>query len=70
MSNNLAKIVEARKDVEQLKMEVNIDRLKVSVVVSDMLSFCQSHFVSDPLVSPLPSAENPFRDKRLACVVL
>ncbi|XP_071981558.1 dapper homolog 3-like isoform X4 [Engystomops pustulosus] len=70
MSNNLAKIVEARKDVEQLKMEVNIERMKVSVVVSDILSFCQSHFISDPLVSPVPAAENPFRDKRLVCAVL
>ncbi|XP_069799090.1 guanine nucleotide-binding protein G(I)/G(S)/G(O) subunit gamma-8-like isoform X4 [Dendropsophus ebraccatus] len=70
MSNNLAKIAEARKDVEQLKMEVNIERMKVSVVVSDILSFCQSHSLSDPLVSPLPSAENPFRDKRLGCAVL
>lgn len=29
MSNNMAKIAEARKTVEQLKLEVNIDRLKV-----------------------------------------
>ncbi|XP_040298246.1 guanine nucleotide-binding protein G(I)/G(S)/G(O) subunit gamma-8-like isoform X5 [Bufo bufo] len=70
MSNNLAKIAEARKDVEQLKMEVDIERMKVSVVVSDMLSFCQSHCLSDPLVSPVPSVENPFRDKRLVCAVL
>ncbi|XP_063794500.1 guanine nucleotide-binding protein G(I)/G(S)/G(O) subunit gamma-8-like isoform X6 [Pseudophryne corroboree] len=70
MSNNLAKISEARKDVEQLKMEVNVNRMKVSVVVSEMLSFCQSHSLSDPLVSPVPSAENPFREKRLVCVVV
>lgn len=29
MSNNMAKIAEARKTVEQLKLEVNIDRMKV-----------------------------------------
>lgn len=29
MSNNMAKIAEARKAVEQLKLEVNIDRMKV-----------------------------------------
>lgn len=70
MSNNLVKIVEARKDVEQLKMEVDTDRMKVSVVVSELLSFCQSHSLSDPLVSPVPAPENPFRDKRLGCAVL
>lgn len=29
MSNNMAKIAEARKTVEQLKLEVNIERMKV-----------------------------------------
>lgn len=29
MSNNMAKIAEARKTVEQLKLEVNIDRMMV-----------------------------------------
>ena len=33
MSNNMAKIAEARKTVEQLKLEVNIDRMKVRVGV-------------------------------------
>ncbi|KAM8953582.1 guanine nucleotide-binding protein G(I)/G(S)/G(O) subunit gamma-8 [Pelodytes ibericus] len=70
MSNNMARISEARKTVEQLKMEVNINRMKVSLVVSEILSFCQSHSLSDPLVSPVPSAENPFKDKHLFCTVL
>lgn len=29
MSNNMAKIADARKTVEQLKLEVNIDRMMV-----------------------------------------
>ncbi|XP_040190912.1 guanine nucleotide-binding protein G(I)/G(S)/G(O) subunit gamma-8-like [Rana temporaria] len=70
MSINMAKIAEARKDVEQLKMEVNVNRMKVSVVVSDLMTFCQSHSVSDPLMAPVPAAENPFRDKRLVCIIL
>ncbi|XP_063289396.1 guanine nucleotide-binding protein G(I)/G(S)/G(O) subunit gamma-8 [Pelobates fuscus] len=70
MSNNMTKIAEARKTVEQLKMEVNVSRTKVSIVVSEILSFCQSHSLSDPLVSPVPAPENPFREKRLVCVVL
>ncbi|OCT66101.1 guanine nucleotide-binding protein G(I)/G(S)/G(O) subunit gamma-8-like [Xenopus laevis] len=70
MSNNMAKIAEARNAVEQLRMEVNIDRMQVSLVVSDILSFCQSHSPADPLVSSIPSAENPFREKHLICAVL
>lgn len=31
MSNNMAKIADARKTVEQLKLEVNIERMMVSL---------------------------------------
>ncbi|XP_055002220.1 guanine nucleotide-binding protein G(I)/G(S)/G(O) subunit gamma-8 [Sorex araneus] len=70
MSNNMAKIAEARKTVEQLKLEVNIDRMKVSQAAGELLAFCESHAKDDPLVTPVPAAENPFRDKRLFCVLL
>ncbi|XP_024647609.2 guanine nucleotide-binding protein G(I)/G(S)/G(O) subunit gamma-8 isoform X2 [Macaca nemestrina] len=70
MSNNMAKIAEARKTVEQLKLEVNIDRMKVSQAAAELLAFCETHAKDDPLVMPVPAAENPFRDKRLFCVLL
>lgn len=37
MSNNMAKIAEARKTVEQLKLEVNIDRMKVHRPVGEIV---------------------------------
>ncbi|KAJ6663900.1 hypothetical protein lerEdw1_009981 [Lerista edwardsae] len=67
MSNNMAKIAEARKTVEQLKLEVNIDRMKAA---ADLLAHCEAHAKEDPLVTPVPSSENPFREKRLFCIVL
>lgn len=70
MSNNMAKIAEARKTVEQLKLEVNIDRMKVSQAAAELLAFCETHAKDDPLVTPVPAAENPFRDKRLFCTLL
>ncbi|MEJ1286039.1 guanine nucleotide binding protein (G protein) gamma 8 [Cricetulus griseus] len=70
MSNNMAKIAEARKTVEQLKLEVNIDRIKVSQAAAELLAFCETHAKDDPLVTPVPAAENPFRDKRLFCTLL
>ncbi|ETE59159.1 guanine nucleotide-binding protein G(I)/G(S)/G(O) subunit gamma-8 [Pantherophis guttatus] len=70
MSNNMAKIAEARKTVEQLKLEVNIDRMKVSKAAADLLAYCEAHAKEDPLVTPVSSAENPFREKRLFCIVL
>ncbi|XP_075814971.1 guanine nucleotide-binding protein G(I)/G(S)/G(O) subunit gamma-8 [Microtus pennsylvanicus] len=70
MSNNMAKIAEARKTVEQLKLEVNIDRMKVSQAAAELLAFCETHAKDDPLVTPVPATENPFRDKRLFCILL
>ncbi|KYO42675.1 guanine nucleotide-binding protein G(I)/G(S)/G(O) subunit gamma-8 [Alligator mississippiensis] len=70
MSNNMAKIAEARKAVEQLKLEVNIDRMKVSKAAAELLAYCEAHAKEDPLVAPVPAAENPFREKRLFCVLL
>lgn len=39
MSNNMAKIADARKTVEQLKLEVNIERMMVSQHIMEMLKF-------------------------------
>lgn len=38
MSNNMAKIADARKTVEQLKLEVNIERMMVSHRMMEMQS--------------------------------
>lgn len=102
MSNNMAKIADARKTVEQLKLEVNIERmmvseerrrtpscllvgwddlyddlyddlfasLQVSKAAADLMAYCENHAKEDPLVTPVPSSENPFREKKLFCTVL
>ena len=36
MSNNMAKIADARKTVEQLKLEVNIERMMVSLHIVEV----------------------------------
>lgn len=38
MSNNMAKIADARKTVEQLKLEVNIERMMVSQHIMEVQS--------------------------------
>lgn len=43
---------------------------KVSQAAAELLAFCETHAKDDPLVTPVPAAENPFRDKRLFCVLL
>ncbi|KAJ7996692.1 hypothetical protein DPEC_G00239660 [Dallia pectoralis] len=49
MSNNMAKIADARKTVEQLKLEVNIERMMVSKAAADLMAFCEAHAKEDPL---------------------
>ncbi|XP_061608011.1 guanine nucleotide-binding protein G(I)/G(S)/G(O) subunit gamma-8 isoform X1 [Phyllopteryx taeniolatus] len=70
MSNNMAKIADARKTVEQLKLEVNIERMMVSRAAADLMAYCETHAKDDPLVTPVPSSENPFREKKIFCEIL
>ncbi|XP_061752516.1 guanine nucleotide-binding protein G(I)/G(S)/G(O) subunit gamma-8 isoform X1 [Nerophis ophidion] len=70
MSHNMAKIADARKTVEQLKLEVNIERMMVSKAAADLMAYCEAHAKDDPLVAPVPSSENPFREKKLFCEIL
>ncbi|XP_059422412.1 guanine nucleotide-binding protein G(I)/G(S)/G(O) subunit gamma-2-like isoform X1 [Carassius carassius] len=69
-TNNTAGIAQARKLVEQLKMEANIDRIKVSKAAADLTSYCEAHAKEDPLLSPVPASENPFREKKFFCAIL
>ncbi|XP_067830842.1 guanine nucleotide-binding protein G(I)/G(S)/G(O) subunit gamma-8-like [Heptranchias perlo] len=70
MPNLTAKIAEAREAVEQLKLEVHIDRMQVSKAAAELLAYCEEHAKEDPLVTPVPSSDNPFRDKKLMCAIL
>lgn len=45
-------------------------RPQVSQAAAELLAFCEAHAKDDPLVTPVPAAENPFRDKRLFCILL
>ncbi|KAK1882280.1 Transmembrane protein 45B [Dissostichus eleginoides] len=66
----MAKIADARKTVEQLKLEVNIERMMISKAAADLMAYCDAHAKEDPLVTPLASAENPFREKKIFCLTM
>nr|CAG9553461.1 heterotrimeric guanine nucleotide-binding protein 3C [Nomascus leucogenys] len=71
MSNNsTTSISQARKAVEQLKMEACMDRVKVSQAAADLLAYCEAHVREDPLIIPVPASENPFREKKFFCTIL
>ncbi|KAM5310233.1 putative guanine nucleotide-binding protein G(I)/G(S)/G(O) subunit gamma-14 isoform 2-T2 [Glossophaga mutica] len=62
-------IGQARRAVEQLRMEAGIDRMKVSKAASDLLQFCLEQAKSDPFLMGIPAATNPFKEKK-PCAIL
>ncbi|XP_042526507.1 putative guanine nucleotide-binding protein G(I)/G(S)/G(O) subunit gamma-14 [Dipodomys spectabilis] len=62
-------IGQARRAVEQLRMEAGIDRVKVSKAARDLLQFCTEQAKSDPFLVGIPAATNPFKEKK-PCAIL
>ncbi|XP_060002636.1 putative guanine nucleotide-binding protein G(I)/G(S)/G(O) subunit gamma-14 [Lagenorhynchus albirostris] len=62
-------IGQARWAVEQLQMEVGINRVKVSKAAADLLQFCTEQAESNPFLMGIPAATNPFKEKK-PCTIL
>ncbi|MBZ3891247.1 WD repeat domain-containing protein 83, partial [Sciurus carolinensis] len=62
-------IGQARRAVEQLRMEAGINRVKVSRAATDLLQFCTEQAKSDPFLVGIPAATNPFKEKK-PCAIL
>ncbi|KAG5843895.1 hypothetical protein ANANG_G00155750 [Anguilla anguilla] len=68
--NSTMSVGQARKLVEQLKIEASMCRIKVSKAAADLMAYCDAHACEDPLISPVPTSENPFREKKFFCALL
>lgn len=55
--------------MQQLRLEASIERMKVSKASADLMSYCEEHARSDPLLMGIPTSENPFKDKK-TCIIL
>ncbi|KAM6963362.1 guanine nucleotide-binding protein G(I)/G(S)/G(O) subunit gamma-12 [Aplochiton taeniatus] len=65
-SNNIS---QARRTVQQLRIEASIERVKVSKACADLMHYCGEHAKYDPLLMGIPASENPFKDKK-PCTIL
>ncbi|KAA0719030.1 Guanine nucleotide-binding protein G(I)/G(S)/G(O) subunit gamma-12 [Triplophysa tibetana] len=65
-SNNL---INARRTVQQLRVEASIERIKVSKASADLMRYCGEHAKYDSLLMGIPTSENPFKDKK-PCTIL
>ncbi|XP_035384288.1 guanine nucleotide-binding protein G(I)/G(S)/G(O) subunit gamma-12a [Electrophorus electricus] len=65
-STNMAN---ARRMVQQLRVEASIERIKVSKASADLMRYCGEHAKQDPLLMGIPASENPFKDKK-PCTIL
>ncbi|XP_048368684.1 guanine nucleotide-binding protein G(I)/G(S)/G(O) subunit gamma-3 [Sphaerodactylus townsendi] len=71
--NSTMSIGQARKMVEQIgeRSESRVlCRIKVSKAAADLMTYCDAHACEDPLITPVPTSENPFREKKFFCALL
>ncbi|XP_029365095.1 guanine nucleotide-binding protein G(I)/G(S)/G(O) subunit gamma-5 [Echeneis naucrates] len=72
MSNNSAassSLALAQKSVKQLRLEASVHRIKVSQAAAELKTFCLQNAHKDPLLTGVPSSDNPFRPPK-SCVLL
>ncbi|XP_061099964.1 guanine nucleotide-binding protein G(I)/G(S)/G(O) subunit gamma-12a [Conger conger] len=62
-------IAQARRTVQQLRIEASMERIKVSKASADLMHYCGEHAKYDPLLMGIPASENPFKDKK-PCTIL
>ncbi|KAL7978159.1 hypothetical protein Chor_005146, partial [Crotalus horridus] len=51
-------------------MSIGQARKMVSKAAADLMTYCDAHICEDPLISPVPTSENPFREKKFFCALL
>ncbi|KAG8595136.1 hypothetical protein GDO81_001431 [Engystomops pustulosus] len=57
------------RQVEQLKLEASVERIKVSQAAAELQQYCMQNACKDALLVGMPAGSNPFREPR-SCSLL
>lgn len=57
-----------REEIKQNKAYLEMDRMKVSQTIKDLVEHCEANYQSDLLLNPV--RDNPFRPKKSFCQIL
>ncbi|XP_032801597.1 guanine nucleotide-binding protein G(I)/G(S)/G(O) subunit gamma-T2-like [Petromyzon marinus] len=58
----------AQMEVEQLNIEVKLERLLVSKAAEDIKEYVDANAAEDPLIKGVPEDKNPFKEKG-GCII-
>ncbi|XP_078460814.1 guanine nucleotide-binding protein G(I)/G(S)/G(O) subunit gamma-T2-like [Lampetra fluviatilis] len=58
----------AQMEVEQLNIEMKLERLQVSKAAGDIKEYVESNAAEDPLIKGVPEDKNPFKEKG-GCII-
>ena len=59
-----------KNNIGQLRIELSMDRCKVSETAKDIVDFCFAGIKDDPMLTPVGGAENPYLSANKACQCL
>ncbi|XP_051026107.1 guanine nucleotide-binding protein G(I)/G(S)/G(O) subunit gamma-3-like [Acomys russatus] len=66
---SIMSIGQVHKLVEQLKIEANLSQIKMSKAGAHLMTYCDAHACEDPLITPVPTSERPFRERTTFCAL-
>lgn len=61
--------IQLQKQVQQLRAEAGINRMKASETIKEMVEHIQKCESTDPFVAGISQSENPFKDQK-GCLIL
>ncbi|KAM9441125.1 guanine nucleotide-binding protein G(I)/G(S)/G(O) subunit gamma-10 [Clarias gariepinus] len=64
MSSSNPSLTDLRRNVEQLRLQASVQRIKVSQAAAELQQYCLQNATKDALLVGVPTGSNPFREPR------